>query len=409
MPDALATRHGQLRLPAFLPDATRAGVRAVSADDLRAVGVEALVVSGFHLMRRPGLRTIRGAGGVHRFMGWDGPIISDSGGFQVYSLIRQNPEYGVIRSNEVLFRDPDTGKRTRLTPERVIQAQLTLGSDVIVCLDDCTGIDADRDEQARAVERTVRWARASREAFDRLTDGVPAAPDPATGELRRPLLFAVVQGSDDESLRRDCAAALAEIGFDGYGFGGWPLDESRTLLTDPLRWVADALPPDAPKHALGIGRPDYLVAALAMGYALFDSALPTRDARHGRLYMWRPGFPERAPRPGDAFFGTVHILDARQRSATGPIDERCDCPTCGRYSRAYLHHLFRVGDASAERLATLHNLRFYARLMDALRRSTQDRGACAARESSECTRGNHYAPKRASKGSKFTPHVNPDA
>jgi queuine tRNA-ribosyltransferase len=337
-------------------------------------------------MRRPGLRTIRGAGGVHRFMGWDGPILSDSGGFQVYSLIRQNPEYGVIRSNDVVFRDPDTGERTRLTPERVIQAQLTLGSDVVVCLDDCTGIDADRDEQARAVERTVRWARASREAFDRLTDGVAAASDAggaraahdaATGATR-PLLFAVVQGGDDEALRRECAAALAEIGFDGYGFGGWPLDESRALLTDPLHWVAEALPPDAPKHALGIGRPDYLVAAWTLGYTLFDSALPTRDARHGRLYTWRAGFPDgpRPPRPGDAFFGTVHILDARQRSVTGPIDERCDCPTCRRYSRAYLHHLFRVGDASAERLATLHNLRFYARLIDTLRRA----GSTAAPE-----------------------------
>ncbi|MGH2357529.1 MAG: tRNA guanosine(34) transglycosylase Tgt [Candidatus Limnocylindria bacterium] len=359
MTEALRTRRGTLAVPTFLPDATRAGVRGISADDLRAIGVEGVVVNAFHLLRRPGARVLQAAGGVHRFMGWEGPVVSDSGGFQVWSLIRQDPARGVIRDNEVIFREPATGQKWNLTPERVIGLQLQMGSDVVICLDDCTDADAPEPEQERSVERTVRWARRSREAFDRLVGGA-GGPD-------RPLLFAVVQGGGVEHWRRQCAAALAEIGFDGYGFGGWPLAGDGSLLSDPLRWVVDALPADAPKHGLGIGRPDHLVAAAALGYSVFDCALPTRDARHGRLYAFRPGYPERGVSAGSAFYRSVHIHDARYRVDHGPIEDGCDCPACLRHSRAYLHHLFKVADASAERLATLHNLRFYVRLVESLR------------------------------------------
>lgn len=357
MAEPLATRRGTLPVPSFLPDATRAGVRGVTSEDLRQVGIEALVVNAFHLLRRPGTRLIQAAGGIHAFMDWSGPVLSDSGGFQVWSLIRQDPARGVIRDREVIFREPATGEKWNLTPERVIGLQLQLGSDVLVCLDDCTDAEAPQGEQARSVERTLAWARRSREAFDRLT---------AERRDVAPKLFAVVQGGGSEELRRACAAALAEIGFDGYGFGGWPLAQDRSLLTDPLRWVAESLPPSAPKHALGIGRPDHMVSAFALGYSLFDCALPTRDARHGRLYAFRAGYPERGLRPGAAFFRAIHILDAPYRIDRAPIEDGCDCPACARYSRAYLHHLFKVGDASAERLATLHNLRFYARLFASL-------------------------------------------
>jgi queuine tRNA-ribosyltransferase len=359
MAEPLETRRGTLAVPTFLPDATRAGVRGVTSEDLRAVGIEGVVVNAFHLLRRPGARLIRSAGGIHRFMDWDGPVLSDSGGFQVWSLIRQDPARGVIRDREVIFREPSTGERWTLTPERVIQIQFQLGSDVMVCLDDCTDADAPLDEQRRSVARTVAWARRSRDAFDRLAaqrrDGQP------------PRLFAVVQGGASEELRRQCAAALAEIGFDGYGFGGWPLAADGSLLADPLRWVAETLPPSAPKHALGIGRPDHVLSAFGLGYSLFDCALPTRDARHGRLYAFRPGYPERGLPAGAAFFRAIHILDARYRVDRTAIEDGCDCPACSRYSRAYLHHLFKVGDASAERLATLHNLRFYVRLFEGLR------------------------------------------
>jgi queuine tRNA-ribosyltransferase len=354
--EPLATRRGTLAVPTFLPDATRAGVRGASSEDLRAVGIEGVVVNAFHLLRRPGARVLQAAGGIHRFMDWDGPVLSDSGGFQVWSLIRQDPSRGVIRDNEVIFREPATGEKWNLTPERIVTLQLQLGSDVVVCLDDCTDAGAPEAEQERSVERTVRWARRSREAFDR---GV------AERGGERPRIFAVVQGGGVEALRRQCAAELAAIGFDGFGFGGWPLASDGSLLAEPMRWVADALPADAPKHALGIGRPDHVVAAHALGYSIFDCALPTRDARHGRLYAFRSG---RRPGPGRDFFRAVHIHDQRYRVDHGPIEDGCDCPLCARHSAAYLHHLFKVGDASAERLATLHNLRFYVRLFELLRR-----------------------------------------
>ena len=360
MADALVTRRGELAVPTFMPDATRAGVRAVTSDDLRGVGIGALVVNTFHLLRRPGIKLIQGAGGIHRFMDWDGPILSDSGGFQVWSLIRQDPAHGVIRANEVIFREPTTGEKWTLTPERVIQLQFQLGSDVVVCLDDPTSSTDPDTEQELSVERTVRWARRSRDEYERLAAQL-------RGDQAPPRIFAVVQGGAVERLLRECAAALAAIGFDGYGFGGWPLDGDGGLLADPLRWVADALPADAPKHALGIGRPDHVVAAYALGYSIFDCALPTRDARHGRLYAFLPGRAAVRPREDERFYEAIRIMDPPYRADHSPVEDGCDCPVCARYTRAYLHHLFKVGDVSAERLATLHNLRFYARLTEALR------------------------------------------
>ncbi len=352
-------------VPTFLPDATRAGVRGTSSEDLRSVGIEALVVNAFHLLRRPGARVVQAAGGIHRFMDWDGPILSDSGGFQVWSLIKQDPNRGVIRDNEVIFREPSTGEKWTLTPERVVNLQFQIGSDIVVCLDDCTDADAPLAEQERSVARTIKWAQRSREEFDRQARQ-------RGGEA--PRIFAVVQGGGVEALRRQCASALAEIGFDGFGFGGWPLAADGSLLVEPMRWVAESLPALAPKHALGIGRPDHVVSAFALGYSMFDCALPTRDARHGRLYAFRDGWADRLPSPGDDFYRAVRIHDPDHHAEHGPIEEGCDCPACARHSVAYVHHLFKVGDASAERLATLHNLRFYVRLFDLLRRGRSAEG-----------------------------------
>jgi queuine tRNA-ribosyltransferase len=377
-PVSLPTRHGSLPLPVFFPDATRAGVRAVDPEDLRAVGVEGIVVNTFHLMRGPGTRLIKEAGGVHRFMGWDGPVVSDSGGFQVYSLIRQNPGSGAIRPNEVIFREPSSGEKLTLTPERCVQAQFQLGSDVVMCLDDCTSAEDDPAEQARSVERTVRWAKRCREEFDRLLAqrrpprSRPQTPDSAGAP--RPLLFAVVQGGASETLRRECAGALAEIGFDGYGYGGWPITPDGALLSDLLQLVAEETPAGSTLHALGVGRPDHVVRAAALGYTVFDCSLPTRDARHRRLYAFLPQCDPSLPgvsfTPGEPFYETVYAFDQQHANDFGPVDPTCDCPLCRRHSRAYLRHLFRVEDATAERLATMHNLRFYVRLLGALRRQS---------------------------------------
>jgi queuine tRNA-ribosyltransferase len=376
--DALVTRRGTLAVPTFLPDATRAGVRGATSDDLRAVGIEGVVVNAFHLLRRPGARVLQAAGGIHRFMDWQGPVLSDSGGFQVWSLIRQDPNRGVIRDNEVIFREPETGEKWTLTPERIVNLQFQLGSDIVVCLDDCTDVGDDLSEQARSVERTIRWARRCKQEFERLVSQ-------QRGDTR-PLIFAVVQGGGSEELRRECAEALVEIGFDGFGFGGWPLDADGGLLTDVLGWVVDALPASAPKHALGIGSPEHVVTAHALGYTTFDSSLPTRDARHNRLYAFRPGYPDNGLRPGDDFRSTVYILDTKYHGDREPIDPTCDCPACRKYTRAYLHHLFKIGDSSAERLATLHNVRFYMRMIAALQppnKRTPSLGARAFTEGGE--------------------------
>jgi queuine tRNA-ribosyltransferase len=204
--EPLVTGRGTLAVPAFLPDATRAGVRGVSSEDLRATGVEGLVVNAFHLLRRPGARVIQAAGGIHRFMDWERPMISDSGGFQVWSLIRQDPSRGVIRDNEVIFREPSTGERWNLSPERIVSLQLQLGSDVVVCLDDCTDADAPEPEQERSVERTVRWARRCRDELDRLVEE-------RGGDA--PRIFAVVLGGGVVALRRLCARGVGFLGFDG--------------------------------------------------------------------------------------------------------------------------------------------------------------------------------------------------
>jgi queuine tRNA-ribosyltransferase len=326
------------------------------------VGIDAVVVNTFHLMRTPGIRVTRQAGGVHRFMAWDRPILSDSGGFQVYSLIRQNPAAGVIRPNEVLFREPSTGERWRLSPEKCIQHQFQLGADVMTCLDDCTNAEDALVEQERSVERTVRWARRCKEEFERLW------AERREGGVR-PLLFAIVQGGGSEPLRRRCAAELGAIGFDGYGYGGWPVTPEGALLTDLFEIVAASVPPGLPLHALGVGRPEHVVRAAALGFSVFDCSLPTRDARHHRLYAFRAGHDRGPLAPGADFYERVYILDQRHAVDFGPIDATCDCPVCARYSRAYLRHLFKVEDASALRLATLHNLRFYARMLARLRAS----------------------------------------
>ncbi len=406
---AIPTPHGDLALPAFLPDATRAVVRSLDAADLEAVGVPGLVVCAYHLMQRPGTKTVAALGGLHALMDWQRPILVDSGGFQIFSLIHQNPRLGSITHKQATFR-PGGGRVRRLSPEKSIQIQLRLGADILVCLDDCTHPDAPRAEQETSVARTIAWARRCKAEFERGLDARgrrshPRQPDRVTGaqpfalsresandeasagdvhegggraagmegdgaagdtthlrkcESRRPLLFGVVQGGSDRALRRRCAEALAEMGFDGYAYGGWPFDRDGRFLHDILAYTAELLPDDQPKYALGIGNPQALVACARMGYGLFDCALPTRDARRGRLYRLR------SADPADLACDRLYIRDDDHHRDPRPVSDLCDCPCCRRYSRAYLHHLFAVGDALAWRLATLHNLRVYTMLVERL-------------------------------------------
>lgn len=346
--------HGCLRLPAFFPDGTYGTVRTLDSRDVAGVGTAGIEMNAFHLLMKPGAQTIRTLGGLHAFCAWDGPILTDSGGFQVYSLIRENPKNGEIRKNEIVYR-PEGGGKLILTPEKCVQTQLSLGSDIVMCLDICTHPGEAPEIQAESVDTTIRWARRCRTAFDE------NSKDPKVK------LFAIIQGGEDNSLRKYCAGALKEIGFDGYGFGGWPLDSEGRLLTDTLAYTAGLIPDGCVKYAMGLGRPEEIAQCYRMGYTLFDCVIPTREARHQRLYVFSDadnhGLEYLSGRSCYRFHYAIddaHIRDSR------PVDESCDCPLCAQYSRAYLRHLFKCGDSLALRLASLHNLRFYNRFMEML-------------------------------------------
>ena len=355
--------HGELRLPVFLPDATQGVVRSVDSADLEQCGIQALVMNTFHLMQRPGSSTIQALGGLHRMCGWQRPIITDSGGFQAYSLIRQNARYGHLADSGILFRPEGSSGKIHLTPEKCIQLQLRYGADLVICLDDCTHVDDPLAAQQESVRRTIDWARRCKKEFVRIVEqkGLSGA--------QRPLLFAVTQGGGSHDLRRQCANALLEIGFDGFGYGGWPLDSSGNLLADLLAYTRELVPSHFPMHALGIGHPANVAACARMGYALFDSAMPTRDARHGRLYAFAPGITFPSGGPDGHWLSYVYIGDAKYIKDSTPLCQLSGGSCHPGYPLGYLHHLFKINDSLFLRLATMHNLRFMAQLTDRLRAS----------------------------------------
>jgi queuine tRNA-ribosyltransferase len=363
IPAAVETAHGALRLPVFLPDATRGVVRTVDSQDLEACGVPGLVVNAFHLSTRPGAGLLKHAGGIHAFMDWQRPVASDSGGFQLMSMIRQNPRYGTITQRGIHFTDVDASREKVLfTPERSIRLQFDLGADLMVCLDDCPRPDAPGDEVQLAVERTIHWAGRCRVEFDRLL----AARWKGAGP--RPLLFGVIQGGYDRAMRRRCAEALFPLGFDGFGFGGWPLTPEGELADEILGYTAGLLPESGPRFALGVGSPEHIVHCQRLGWQIFDCVLPTRDARHGRLYVYEAAGLADVDVSAPDFYRYLYVRDDKHKREKGPVSTACDCPCCRRYSLAYVHHLFAVDDPLGLRLATLHNLRFYTQLMELIGR-----------------------------------------
>jgi queuine tRNA-ribosyltransferase len=344
----LKLKNQMLRLPAFFPDATRGFLRCCSASDAASAGVQGMEMSTWHLLGSPGPSLVRAAGGLHAFSGWQGPILTDSGGFQAYSLVSKDPSKGRVSPGGITYKDEKRGKKVELTPEKCISAQLDMGSDIAMCLDCCTEPAAPRAEQERAVELTVRWAGECREAFDRRVKGRADAP----------LLFAVIQGGNEPDLRRQCADALLPMGFDGYGFGGWPTDREGNLLYELLEDTANLMPEGSVKYAMGLGRPEEIARLHRAGYMLFDCVIPTREARHAKLYAFNgKGLAE-------GFYDAVYINRESMARDFRPIEEGCPCEACAGHSRAFLHHLFACGDPLGLRLATVHNLSFYARLME---------------------------------------------
>lgn len=356
---ALELPHGQVQLPVFLPDATQGVVRSLDATDLLSCGIQALQTNVFHLMQKPGSSTLKAMGGFHRMFGWNGVIVTDSGGFQVYSLIHENSKFGSLTERGMLFHPEGSERRLNLTPEKSVQLQVDYGSDVVICLDDCTHVDATRAIQEASVARTVAWARRGKAEFERQVVQRRLAFE------QRPRLFAVVQGGGYRDLRQRCAQDLLEIGFDGFGLGGWPLDAEGHLLLDIIAYLRELIPAQLPLHALGVGQPANVVACARLGYSLFDSTMPTRDARHGRLLLFNED-PAHTQLQGD-WYSYLYINDVKHIRSNTSLSEYCDCLCCSHYSRAYLHHLFKIKDSLYFRLATLHNLRFMSKLITRLR------------------------------------------
>jgi queuine tRNA-ribosyltransferase len=342
--------RGQVETPAFMPVGTHGAVKALAPWDLKEVGAQIVLSNTFHLWLRPGPQVIGAHQGLHRFMGWSGPILTDSGGFQVFSLgpLRQ------VEENGVRFRSPINGDALVLTPEESMRIQHALDPDIAMIFDECTPYwieaqgqsrPASEPEAAASMQLSLRWARRCRDEFDRLQ--CPHA------------LFGIVQGGMFESLREQSAAGLREIGFDGYAIGGLSVGEPKPRMLAIMRHAAERLPPQAPRYLMGVGTPEDLLAAIAAGIDLFDCVLPTRNARNGWLFT----------RQGD-----IKIRNARYRDDVSPLDPHCACATCRHFSRAYLHHLQRTNEMLGARLNTIHNLHYYLDLMRRARVSVQRRG-----------------------------------
>jgi queuine tRNA-ribosyltransferase len=352
----------KIQFPIYLPDATRAVVRSVDSEDLKRSKIEGFVINTYHLMSEPGTPILESTGGIKKFMNWDGLAVSDSGGFQVFSLIYQDPKFGKITDDEVVFYRSSKGekKKYHFTPEKSIQVQFSIGSDIIICLDDVPPVRATEEHLKKSVERTIEWAKRCKEEFNK------QIKQRGFTDSKRPLLLAVIQGGDFPHLREHCAKELIKIGFDGFGYGGFPMDSEGNFRTESLKLVADLIPDDKPKFALGVGTPQDIVEGFKIGYNIFDCVLPTRDGRHQRLSVLTKD-PKELDVLNEPVFTYLNLNREMFVRDNGPISEFCDCYTCKNYSRAYLHHLFQIEEFTAGRLATIHNLRTYTLVIELLR------------------------------------------
>jgi len=329
----IRTPRGDIRTPAFMPVGTAATVKAMLPENVRATGADILLGNTYHLMLRPTAERIASLGGLHRFMNWERPILTDSGGFQVMSLA----ELRKLTEGGVTFRSHIDGSRHMLSPERSMEIQKLLGSDIVMCFDECPALPASRDRIAESMRLSMRWAARSREAF---------------GDRPGHALFGIQQGGLERDLRAESAADLRGIGFDGYAIGGLAVGEGQEAMFDCLDYAPGQLPVDKPRYLMGVGKPDDIVGAVERGIDMFDCVLPSRSGRTGQVFTPR---------------GAVNIKNARHADDPRPLDENCDCPACRDYSRAYLHHVFRAQEIISSMLLTWHNLRYYQRLMQGLR------------------------------------------
>ena len=329
----ISTPRGDIRTPAFMPVGTAATVKAMLPDSVRATGADILLGNTYHLMLRPGAERVARLGGLHKFMNWDRPILTDSGGFQVMSLsaLRKMTEDGVTFSSHI------DGSKHMLSPERSMEIQRLLGSDIVMCFDECPALPATDEAVAKSMRLSMRWAQRSRDAF---------------GDRPGHALFGIMQGGVNRELREESAAALRGIGFDGYAVGGLAVGEGQEAMFGVLDYAPGLLPEDRPRYLMGVGKPDDIVGAVERGIDMMDCVLPSRSGRTGQAWTrW----------------GQVNIKNARHQEDPRPLDEDCTCPCCRGYSRAYLHHVFKSQEIIASMLLTWHNLHYFQELMQSLR------------------------------------------
>ncbi len=366
----IKTNHNKLISPFFLPDATRAFIKSTDKNEILQSKTEALMVNTFHLYLQPKTGIIKKAKGLHNFMSWDKSLMSDSGGFQVFSLIHKKKIKGKISDKEIEFKSPIDGSFHKLDPEKSIKIQFDLATDIMVCLDDCPPHETNKELMQVSVERTINWAeRAKIEYLKQLKKR-------KISENNRPLLLAVIQGGLNIDLRKYCAKKLVDIGFDGYGLGARPVDKDGNFLAQILKETAQAIPKNSLRFALGVGMPEDIYRSYLLGWDAFDCVIPTREGRHGRLFNFKPKFKGFFPQNNlknsklsylPDFYQTINIKNKKFATDFSSINSLSDLKLLRDYSKAYLHHLFRLNDPLGQKLASLNNLEFYQNLIKFLK------------------------------------------
>ncbi len=347
------SRFGEIKLPAFFPDATRGVVKTLDFEDVEKTKTPGVLVNTFHLWQGLNSKVLNKFGNISRFMCWYGATVSDSGGFQVMSLIKKGKVAGKIR-DEGLIIYSGKNRKVVFSPEESIRFQIKLGTDMVIVLDDFTDPKSSYKEAKESVERTILWARRSKKEFETLTKG----------KNIKPYILGVVQGGEYLDLREYCTKELVKIGFDGLGWGGWPFDEKGKINYASAEVISQNTPDNYFLHGLGIGKPDDIVKCTLLGFNIFDCVIPTRDARHGRLFIFNASSKEKINLKEKKFYSVFNADKEINTFDNLPVSKICDCLLCKKYSRGYLRHLFKIGDTTAMRLSSIHNLRFYSMLME---------------------------------------------
>ena len=353
----IRTKHGIIKTPCFMPIATAGSVKSLDSVEIKKIGAQIILGNTYHLYLRPGDELIKKLDGLHKFMNWNGPILTDSGGYQVFSLakIRKISEKGAE------FKSHIDGSLHMLTPEKSIEIQQNLGSDIIMVLDECAPYPATKEYINKSLELTSRWAERCKIYFDKKNK---------TLGKNKSLLFGIVQGGTYKDLREESARQLIEIGFDGYAIGGVSVGEPSEKMFKAVDWTVPFLPEEKPRYLMGVGKPEEIVGAVARGIDMFDCVIPTRNARHGTLYKFKSKSEKlKVHNTNKSFYELLHITNEKFKNDKKPIDKNCGCFTCQNYSRAYLRHLFGAKELLALRLASIHNIYFYLELMKRIRSS----------------------------------------